>query len=90
MLKLTLLLLLFPLVSFGQYTAGTNTFQFLNASSSARNAGAGNGLISVYDNDLGLALEAYNHGPTRLKRYLKKGYRPKIYSQKVFKKYKQK
>ena len=37
--------------------------------------------------DLGLALEAYNHGPTRLKRYLKKGYRPKIYSQKVFKKY---
>ncbi len=57
MLKLTLLLLLFPLVSFGQYTAGTNTFQFLNASSSARNAGAGNGLISVYDNDLGLALD---------------------------------
>jgi soluble lytic murein transglycosylase len=37
--------------------------------------------------DLGLALEAYNHGPTRLKQYLKKGYRPKIYSQKVFKKY---
>jgi soluble lytic murein transglycosylase-like protein len=37
--------------------------------------------------DLGLALEAYNHGPSRLKRYLKKGYRPKIYSQKVFKKY---
>jgi len=37
--------------------------------------------------DLGLALEAYNHGPTRLKRYLKKGYRPKVYSQKVFKKY---
>ena len=37
--------------------------------------------------DLGLALEAYNHGPSRLKRYLKKGYRPKIYSQKVFKNY---
>ena len=37
--------------------------------------------------DLGLALEAYNHGPSRLKRYLKKGYRPKLYSQKVFKKY---
>ena len=37
--------------------------------------------------DLGLALEAYNHGPSRLKRYLKKGYRPKVYSQKVFKKY---
>ena len=35
--------------------------------------------------DLGLALEAYNHGPSRLKRYLKKGYRPKRYSQKVFK-----
>ena len=37
--------------------------------------------------DLGLALEAYNHGPSRLKRYLKKGYRPKRYSQKVFKYY---
>jgi soluble lytic murein transglycosylase-like protein len=37
--------------------------------------------------DLGLALEAYNHGPSRLKRYLKKGYRPERYSQKVFKKY---
>jgi soluble lytic murein transglycosylase len=37
--------------------------------------------------DLGLALEAYNHGPSRLKRYLKKGYRPKTYSQKVFKNY---
>ena len=37
--------------------------------------------------DLGLALEAYNHGPSRLKRYLKKGYRPKRYSQKVFKNY---
>ena len=37
--------------------------------------------------DLGLALEAYNHGPTRLKGYLKKGHRPKRYSQKVFKNY---
>jgi len=37
--------------------------------------------------DLGLALEAYNHGPSRLSRYLKKGYRPKSYSQKVFRHY---
>jgi soluble lytic murein transglycosylase-like protein len=37
--------------------------------------------------DLGLALEAYNHGPSRLKGYLKKGHLPKHYSQKVFKNY---
>lgn len=37
--------------------------------------------------DLGLALEAYNHGPSRLKGYLKKGYRPTRYSRKVFKHY---
>ena len=37
--------------------------------------------------DLGLALEAYNHGPSRLKGYLKNGYRPKHYSQKVFRNY---
>lgn len=37
--------------------------------------------------DLGLALEAYNHGPSKLKRYLRKGYRPKRYSQKVFQHY---
>jgi len=37
--------------------------------------------------DLGLALEAYNHGPSQLSRYLRKGYRPKRYSQKVFQKY---
>ena len=37
--------------------------------------------------DLRLALEAYNHGPSRLKGYLKKGHRPKRYSQQVFKKY---
>lgn len=37
--------------------------------------------------DLGLALEAYNHGPTRLNRYLKAGFRPKRYSQKVFRHY---
>ena len=37
--------------------------------------------------DLGLALEAYNHGPTRLNRYLKAGLRPKRYSQKVFRHY---
>ncbi len=37
--------------------------------------------------DLALALEAYNHGPTQIDRYLRKGYRPKRYSQKVFKHY---
>ncbi|GJL77397.1 MAG: hypothetical protein NPINA01_03860 [Nitrospinaceae bacterium] len=37
--------------------------------------------------DLHLALEAYNHGPTRLSRYLKKGYRPKGYSRKVLHRY---
>ncbi|HAX46390.1 MAG TPA: hypothetical protein DCX78_06150 [Nitrospina sp.] len=37
--------------------------------------------------DLGLALEAYNHGPSQLRRYLRKGIRPKQYSQKVFKHY---
>ncbi|MDA0691643.1 MAG: lytic transglycosylase domain-containing protein [Nitrospinae bacterium] len=34
--------------------------------------------------DLNLALEAYNHGPTRLDKYLKRGYQPKRYSKKVF------
>ena len=37
--------------------------------------------------DLGLALEAYNHGPSKLKRYLRKGYLPKRYSRKVFQNY---
>ena len=43
--------------------------------------------LFLHFGDLGLALEAYNHGPSRLKRYLEKGYRPKRYSQKVFKNY---
>jgi len=33
--------------------------------------------------DLNLALEAYNHGPSQLSRYLRKGYRPKKYSKRV-------
>jgi len=37
--------------------------------------------------DLNLALEAYNHGPSRLRRYLRKGYQPKRYSRKVLKNY---
>jgi transglycosylase-like protein with SLT domain len=37
--------------------------------------------------DLNLALEAYNHGPTRLAKYLKRGYQPKRYSKKVLKIY---
>ncbi|QPJ66880.1 MAG: lytic transglycosylase domain-containing protein [Candidatus Nitrohelix vancouverensis] len=38
--------------------------------------------------DLSLALEAYNHGPSQLSRYLRKGFRPKKYSQQVNKHYK--
>jgi soluble lytic murein transglycosylase len=37
--------------------------------------------------DLRLALEAYNLGPTRLRRYLKKGDIPRFYSKKVFRNY---
>jgi membrane-bound lytic murein transglycosylase MltF len=37
--------------------------------------------------DLNLALEAYNHGPSRLDKYLKRGYQPERYSKKVFKIY---
>ena len=43
--------------------------------------------LYLHFGDLGLALEAYNHGPSRLKGYLEKGYRPKRYSRQVFKKY---
>lgn len=37
--------------------------------------------------DLNLALEAYNHGPTKLAKYLKRGYQPRRYSKKVLKIY---
>ncbi len=37
--------------------------------------------------DLSLALEAYNHGPTQLRQFLKLGIRPKKYSNKVYKNY---
>jgi len=37
--------------------------------------------------NLKLALEAYNHGPSRLRKYLRKGYQPKRYSRKVLKNY---
>lgn len=37
--------------------------------------------------DLGLALEAYNHGPSKLDDYLKKGRRPAGYSKRVFRVY---
>lgn len=43
-------------------------------------------LVSRYG-DMGLALEAYNHGPTKLDAYLRNGYRPKVYSQKVLRLY---
>ena len=37
--------------------------------------------------DLSLALEAYNHGPSQLKKYLRKGRQPKRYSRKVLTNY---
>ncbi len=37
--------------------------------------------------DLDLALEAYNHGPSRLSRYLRQGKKPKKYSRKVIRMY---
>lgn len=39
--------------------------------------------------DLSLALEAYNHGPSQLNRYLRKGKRPHRYSRKVLSLYRQ-
>ncbi len=39
--------------------------------------------------DLQLALEAYNHGPSKLNEILKKGYRPTDYSKKVIDRYEQ-
>ena len=45
-----------------------------------------NKLVSRFGN-LTLALEAYNHGPSRLSKYLRKGYQPKRYSKKVLKNY---
>ena len=45
-----------------------------------------NKMVSRFGN-LTLALEAYNHGPSRLSKYLRKGYQPKSYSKKVLKNY---
>ena len=45
-----------------------------------------NKMVSRFGN-LTLALEAYNHGPSRLSKYLRKGYQPKRYSRKVLKNY---
>ncbi len=45
-----------------------------------------NKLVSRFG-DLTLALEAYNHGPTRLSRFLRKGHLPQRYSKKVLKNY---
>jgi len=41
-----------------------------------------NKLLSRFG-DINLALEAYNHGPSRLVKYLKRGLKPKSYSRKV-------
>ncbi len=38
--------------------------------------------------DIVIALEAYNHGPTLMARYLRRGYQPEKYSGKVFSHYK--
>ncbi|MFQ5715754.1 MAG: lytic transglycosylase domain-containing protein [Nitrospinales bacterium] len=46
-----------------------------------------NKLAQHFDGDISLALEAYNHGPTKLKRYLRRGVRPVDYSRKVFENY---
>jgi len=46
-----------------------------------------NKMVGRFGN-LNLALEAYNHGPSRLRRYLRKGHQPKRYSRKVLKNYK--
>ena len=40
-----------------------------------------------FNNDVKLALEAYNHGPTRLQKYIQQGKRPVDYSTKVLKIY---
>ena len=45
-----------------------------------------NKMVSRFGN-LTLALEAYNHGPSRLSKYLRQGYQPKRYSKKVLKNY---
>ena len=45
-----------------------------------------NKLVSRFG-DLTLALEAYNQGPSRLSRFLRKGYLPQRYSKKVLKNY---
>ena len=47
-----------------------------------------NKLVSRFG-DLTLALEAYNQGPSRLSRFLRKGYLPQHYSKKVLKNYRQ-
>ena len=47
-----------------------------------------NKLVSRFG-DLTLALEAYNQGPSRLSRFLRKGYLPQRYSKKVLKNYRQ-
>ena len=47
-----------------------------------------NKLQNRFNNDVKLALEAYNHGPTRLERYIQQGKRlPEDYSNKVLKIY---
>ena len=47
-----------------------------------------NKLQNRFNNDMKLALEAYNHGPTRLERYIQQGKRlPADYSDKVLKIY---
>lgn len=44
-------------------------------------------LQTRFNNDVKLALEAYNHGPTKLQRYIQQGKLPEDYSNKVLKIY---
>lgn len=46
-----------------------------------------NKLQNRFNNDVKLALEAYNHGPTKLERYIQQGKLPVDYSNKVLKIY---
>lgn len=47
-----------------------------------------NKMIKRFGGELELGLEAYNHGPSQLSKYLKEGRRPNKYSGKVIKNYK--
>jgi len=55
LIRLFILLIFIPLFGYGQSESGT-TYAFLNLPFSARSTALGNNFLSIYDNDLGLAL----------------------------------